>query len=61
MLRVFRIALILALITPVAKAATGQPGTPYSAIPVVTAGKPVVVVLFAMPDGRTSSVNVELR
>jgi hypothetical protein len=45
----------------VKKAASGQAGIPYSAIPAVQSGKPVVVVLFALPDGNTSAVNVELR
>jgi len=45
----------------VAKAASGQPGTPFSAIPAVKNGKAVVVVLFALPDGKTNAVNVDLR
>jgi hypothetical protein len=45
----------------VGKAADGQTGTAYSAIPAVKDGKPVVVVLFAQPDGRTNAVNVDLR
>jgi hypothetical protein len=44
----------------VKKAASGQPGTPYSAIPAVKDGKSVVVVQFALPDGKTSAVSVEL-
>jgi hypothetical protein len=44
----------------VRKAASGQPGTPYSAIPAVKDGKSVVVVLFALPDGKTSAANVDL-
>lgn len=45
----------------VKKAASGQAGKPYSAIPAVKDGKAVVAVLFATPDGRTSAVNVDLR
>jgi hypothetical protein len=45
----------------VAKAASGQAGTPYSAIPAIKDGKAVVVVLFASPEGKTSTVNVDLR
>jgi hypothetical protein len=45
----------------VTKASAGQSGTPYSAIPAIVGGKPVVVVLFATPDNKTSSVNVDLR
>ena len=44
----------------VKKAASGQSGTPYSAIPAVKDGKSVVVVLFALPDGKTGAVNVDL-
>ncbi|MGH8238347.1 MAG: hypothetical protein ACREXP_15185 [Steroidobacteraceae bacterium] len=45
----------------VKKAASGQAGTPYSAIPAVKDGKALVVVLFALPDGKTSTVSVDLR
>jgi hypothetical protein len=45
----------------VSKASANQAGTPYSAIPAIVAGKPVVVVRFSGPDGQTSSVNVDLR
>lgn len=31
------------------------------AIPAVKDGKSLVVVLFALPDGKTSTVNVDLR
>jgi hypothetical protein len=44
----------------VTKAASGQAGTPYSAIPAVKDGKSVVVVLFALPDGTTNKVSVAL-
>jgi hypothetical protein len=45
----------------VAKAAGGQKGTPFSAIPAVKDGKAIVAVLFATPDGKTNTVNVDLR
>lgn len=45
----------------VARASAGQAGTAYSAIPAVKGGKAVVVVLFAMPNGNTAAVNVDLR
>jgi hypothetical protein len=35
-------------------------GTPYSAIPAVKDGRSLVVVLFALPDGKTNAVNVDL-
>jgi hypothetical protein len=44
----------------VKKAASGQAGTPYSAIPAVKDGRSLVVVLFALPDGKTNAVNVDL-
>jgi hypothetical protein len=44
----------------VKKAASDQAGTPYSPIPAVNDGK-ALVVLFALPDGKTSVVNVDLR
>jgi hypothetical protein len=44
----------------VKKAARGQAGTPYSAIPAVKDGKSFVIVLFALPDGKTNAVNVDL-
>jgi hypothetical protein len=43
------------------KAASGQAGTAYSAIPAVKDGKAFVVVLFALPNGTTSAVSVDLR
>ena len=51
----------MSLADVVTKAASGQAGTPYSAIPAVKDGKSLVVVLFALPDGKTSTVNVDLR
>jgi hypothetical protein len=45
----------------VAKAAGGQAGTPYSAIPAIKDGKAIVVVQFASPDGKSNTVNVDLR
>lgn len=45
----------------VAKSSADQTGTVYSAIPTVKGGKPVVVVLFAMPNGKTAAVDVDLR
>jgi len=51
----------LSLADIVGKASSGQAGTPYSAIPAIKEGKPVVVVLFALPDGKTNAVNVDLR
>jgi hypothetical protein len=44
----------------VAKAAAGQAGTAYSAIPAVRDGKPVVVVKFATADGKSHVVVVSL-
>jgi hypothetical protein len=44
----------------VEKAATTEKGTPYSAIPALKNGKPVVVVKFATPDGASHSVDVAL-
>ena len=51
----------MSLADVVAKAASGQTGTPYSAIPTIQDGKAVVVVLFASPDGKSTAVNVDLR
>jgi len=45
----------------VAKATSGQAGAPYSAIPAIKDGKAVVVVLFASQDGKSTTVNVDLR
>ena len=45
----------------VIKASTGKTGTVYSAIPAVKGGKPIVVVMFATPDGKTSAMDVDLR
>jgi hypothetical protein len=45
----------------VTNAASGQAGKPYSAIPAVKDGKAVVVVLFALPDGKLTAVPVDLR
>ena len=45
----------------VTKASAGQAGTPYSAIPEVMNGKPVVVVMFATPDGKSHAVEIDLR
>ena len=42
------------------KASAGQKGTASSAIPAIKSGKPVVVVLLAMPDAKTAAVNVDL-
>lgn len=44
----------------VTNASAGQTGTAYAAIPAVKGGKAVVVVLFALPTGKTSAVNVNL-
>ena len=44
----------------VEKAAAKEKGTPYSAIPAVKNGKPVVVVKIAAGDGTTHSVDVAL-
>lgn len=41
-------------------ASTSEKGTAYSAIPAVKNGKAVLVVLFATPDGKTHSTDVEL-
>jgi hypothetical protein len=51
----------MSLADVVKKAASGHTGTPYSAIPAVKDGKAFVVVVFALPDGTTSAVNVDLR
>jgi hypothetical protein len=51
----------LSLADIVTKAASGQAGKPYSAIPAVKDGKAVVVVLFALPDGKSNAVSVDLR
>jgi len=45
----------------VQKAAAAQKGTPYSAIPRVKSGKPVLEVLVATPDGRSTTVDVDLQ
>ena len=45
----------------VTQASTGKYGTAYSAIPEVKNGKPVVVLLFATSDGKTHTVDVDLR
>jgi|SRR5262245_3213526 len=44
----------------VKRASANHQGTPYSAIPAIVGGKPVVVVLVATPDGRTVAANVDL-
>lgn len=44
----------------VTQASAGKTGTPYSAIPEVKKGKPVVVVMFATTDGKTHAVDVDL-
>jgi uncharacterized membrane protein YkoI len=51
----------LSLADVIKKASAGQKGTVYSAIPAVNNGKPVVVVLFATPDGKTTRVDVDLQ
>ena len=48
------------LVAVVEKAAAAGKGTPYSAIPAVKNGKPVVTVKFATPDGSSHSVDVAL-
>jgi len=45
----------------VQKAAAAQKGTPYSAIPRVQAGRPVLEVLVAAPDGKSTTVDVDLQ
>jgi hypothetical protein len=45
----------------VAKAAGGQGGTPYSAIPAIKDGKAIVIVQLALPNGKSNTVNVDLR
>ena len=45
----------------VQKAASAQKGTPYSAIPRVKAGRPVLEVLVAAPDGKSATVDVDLQ
>jgi hypothetical protein len=45
----------------VQKAASAQKGTPYSAIPRVKAGRPVLEVLVAAPDGKSMMVDVDLQ
>jgi hypothetical protein len=49
------------LATLVEKASATEKGTPYSAIPAVKNGNPVLVVKFAAPDGASHSVDVPLR
>ena len=44
----------------VEKAASKEKGIPYSAIPAVKAGKAVVVVKFATPDGASHAVDVAI-
>jgi hypothetical protein len=51
----------LSLADIVTKASAQQNGTPYSAIPAMKDGKPVVAVLFAAPDGKVATVNVDLQ
>ena len=43
------------------RASAAQKGTAYSAIPAVKSGKPVVVVLFATPDGKTVAVDIDVQ
>ncbi|MEO8180509.1 MAG: hypothetical protein ABI895_16865 [Deltaproteobacteria bacterium] len=43
------------------KAASAQKGTPYSAIPRVKAGRPVLEVLVVAPDGKSTTVDVDLQ
>ena len=50
----------MSLADVVKKAASGQTGTPYSAIPAIKNGRSLVVVLFALPDGKTNAVDVDL-
>ena len=45
----------------VQKAASAQKGTPYSAIPRIKAGRPVLEVLVAAPDGKSTTVDVDLQ
>ncbi|HEU5137989.1 MAG TPA: hypothetical protein VFU13_22790 [Steroidobacteraceae bacterium] len=45
----------------VEKAASSEKGIPYSAIPTVKNGTPVLVIKFAAPDGASHSVDVALR
>ena len=42
------------------KVASTEKGVPYSAIPAVKNGKPVLVVKFAAPDGASHAVDVAL-
>jgi hypothetical protein len=44
----------------VQKAVSTQMGTPYSAIPRVRSGKPVLEVLVVDPDGKSTAVDVDL-
>ena len=50
----------LDLAAVVEKAASTEKGTPYSAVPAVKSGKPVVTVKFATSDGGSHSVDVVL-
>jgi len=45
----------------VQKAVAVQKGTPYSAIPRVQAGRPVLEVLVLAPDGKSTTVDVDLQ
>jgi hypothetical protein len=42
-------------------APSAQKGTPYSAIPRVKAGRPVLEVLVAGPDGKSTTLDVDLQ
>ena len=48
------------LAAAVEKAAASEEGVPYSAIPAIRNGRPVVVVKFAAPDGTSHSADVAL-
>jgi len=51
----------LSLTEIIGKAAATQKGTVYSAIPVVKAGKAVVDVLLATPEGKSVTVSIDLQ
>lgn len=51
----------MSLADVIKKAEAQQPGTVYSAIPMVQGGRPVVDVLLATRDGQSKHVTIELK
>ncbi len=52
---------LMQLTKSIEKAAAAQKGTVYSAIPAVKAGKAVVNVLVAAPDGKSVAVSIDVQ